>query len=360
MTLSEHLGELRRRLVICLVAFTVAAIATYVFYPHLLTLARRPLCHADPAHCTLIFTSPLEGFGFRLNAVGVGGLVFASPVILYQLWLFVTPGLRANEKRYAVPFVLASVMLFFFGAFIAWLTLPHALGFLIGVAGPGTAPLLTISKYFSLVLALMAIFGLTFEFPVVLVALELAGSSPRRQLASWRRIAIIVIVIVAGVITPSSDPFSMLALAVPMLVFYEGSILIGRLPGSGDRATIPSGEARTAIAMHRRSGEPCSVVRFAVRRRPPFRSTGSSSRRSRTSTPAVRSSSPRRRARARPSSPSTPSRGRSPAGAGRSTRPRSKRSRIRSTATSSASTDPSASDCSPGTSPATATRQSSS
>jgi sec-independent protein translocase protein TatC len=228
MTLSEHLGELRRRLVISLVGFLIAAIATYVFYPHLLHLLKEPLCRAAPGDCSLYVTSPLEGFGTRLNYVGLGGLIFDSPILLFHLWRFVTPGLKANEKRYAIPFVLASLLLFCFGAYVAWLTLPHALGFLHAAAGPGVKNFLTVSKYLDLVLALMAIFGLTFEFPVVLVALMLAGVLSPNQLAHWRRPAIIVIVVVAAVVTPSSDPFSMLALAVPMLVFYEASIHIGR------------------------------------------------------------------------------------------------------------------------------------
>jgi sec-independent protein translocase protein TatC len=230
MTLSEHLGELRRRLMISLAFFLVAAIVVYIFYPHILSLLRHPYCEAaHKGNCQLFVFSPLEGFGARLNVTGYGGLILASPVILYQLWKFVTPGLRANERRYAIPFVTASLVLFCCGAAVAWITLPHALGFLRAVGGPGITQNLQLSKYLSLVMALLLIFGLTFEFPVVLVGLELAGAITPAQLSHWRRIAIISIVIIAGVVTPSSDPFSMLALAVPLLVFYEGSILIGRV-----------------------------------------------------------------------------------------------------------------------------------
>ncbi|HVC25641.1 MAG TPA: twin-arginine translocase subunit TatC, partial [Acidimicrobiales bacterium] len=181
--------------------------------------------------CALYVTGPLEAFGIRLNVTAYGGLVLASPVLLFQLWRFVTPGLRANEKRYAVPFVVATLTLFCFGAYVAWLTFPHALGFLHAVGGPGIKDIFSPSKYLSLIMALMAIFGLTFEFPVVLVALELAGVLTPARLRKWRRPAIVVMVLVAAVVTPSSDPFSMLALAVPMLVFYEVSILIGKLLG---------------------------------------------------------------------------------------------------------------------------------
>lgn len=231
MTLVEHLGELRRRLIICLAAFAAAAIVTYVIYGFLLTFLEHPYCaslHTHGQACDLIVTGPLDGFAIRLNFSAYGGLVLGSPVILFELWRFVTPGLRANEKRFAIPFAAASALLFLFGAYVAWATFPHALGFLHAVSGPGIRELFTPQKYLSLILALMAIFGATFEFPVVLVALELAGVLSSAKLRKWRRPAIIVIVVFAAVVTPSSDPFSMLAMAVPMLVFYELSIVVGR------------------------------------------------------------------------------------------------------------------------------------
>ncbi len=233
MTLTEHLGELRRRLIICVVGFLIAAIVAYVFYPNILKFFEHPYCATLPkGHaCALYVTGPLQAFGIRLNVTGYGGLVLGSPVILYQLWRFVTPGLKANEKRYAVPFVVATMSLFCFGAFVAWLTFPHALGFLHAVGGPGIKDIFSPTSYLGLILALMAIFGLTFEFPVVLVALELANVLTPARLRKWRRPAIVVMVVVAAVVTPSSDPFSMLALAIPMLVFYEASILLGRLFG---------------------------------------------------------------------------------------------------------------------------------
>lgn len=231
MTLTQHLGELRKRLIVCLVGFVVTAILAYVFYPHILTFFEGPYCRSvhKGASCSLYVTTPLQGFGIRLNVTGYGGVVLASPVLLYQLWKFVTPGLKANEKRYAVPFVVATMTLFAFGAYVAYLTFPHALGFLGAVTGPGVKQFYSVQSYLSLIMALMAIFGLTFEFPVVLVALELANVVTPAKLAKWRRPAIVVMVIVSAVVTPSSDPFSMLALAIPMLVFYEASILTGKL-----------------------------------------------------------------------------------------------------------------------------------
>jgi sec-independent protein translocase protein TatC len=229
MTLFEHLAELRRRIIVCAIAFTAAAIVGYIEYGRVLTFLRHPLCRADPGHCTLYVTGPLEGFGVHLDVAGYGGLALASPVILFQLWRFVTPGLKASEKRYAIPFVIATLALFATGVTIAGFTFPHALGFLRAASGTGIQEILSPQKYLNLLLALMALFGLTFEFPVVLVGLELAGVISTVQLRKFLRGAIIIIVIASGVLTPSSDPFSMLAMAVPMLLFYEMSIIIGRL-----------------------------------------------------------------------------------------------------------------------------------
>lgn len=233
MTLGEHLTELRQRLIVSLVAFAVAGVLVYLVYGHILQLLDHPYCQSlhvpdNSAKCRLAVLGPLDGFAIRLNVTGYGGLIVASPVIVYQLWRFVTPGLKANERRYALPFVFATVGLFLLGSFVAWITFPHALGFLHAVSGPDIETLLTAQKYISLMLTLMAIFGATFEFPVVLVALELAGVLTPQKLARFRRLAIIIIVVLAAVVTPSSDPFSMLAMAVPMLVFYEMSIAIGK------------------------------------------------------------------------------------------------------------------------------------
>lgn len=229
MTLVEHLGELRRRLVICAAAFGGAAIVAWVLYPQILHLLEHPYCVSVPRghSCSLFVTGPLEPFGIRLDVTGYGGLMLASPVILFQLWRFVTPGLKAHERRYAIAFTGSSIALFAAGAYVAWLTFPHALSFLHTVGGPGIVDLFSPSKYLTLILALMVLFGISFEFPVVLVGLELAGVIGPAQLRRWRRIAIVAVVVFAGVATPSSDPFSMLALAIPMLAFYEIAILIG-------------------------------------------------------------------------------------------------------------------------------------
>ncbi|HWD23826.1 MAG TPA: twin-arginine translocase subunit TatC [Acidimicrobiales bacterium] len=228
MTLFEHLGELRRRVIICAIAIVICAVVTYVIYPHILNFLLEPYCRVAQGKCFLYAQGPLDAFAIRLDVTAYGAVAIALPVIVFQLWRFVTPGLKANEKKYAIPFSIAAFGLFVLGAVIAWITFPHALQFLHAAGGRQIQQIFSPQKYLNLVGALVLIFGLTFEFPVVLVGLQLARVITPAALSRARRVAIVLIVITAGVITPSSDPFSMLALAVPMLLFYELSIIIGR------------------------------------------------------------------------------------------------------------------------------------
>ena len=172
---------------------------------------------------------PLEGFAIRLKVAGYTGLFLAFPVVLWQLWRFVTPGLHPKEKRYAVPFILSSIVLFAGGAALAYVTFSKALQFLQSVGGPSFEQIYSPAKYLRLVLLMFLAFGLAFEFPVLLVFLEVAGVLTTSQLKKWRRGAAVAILVVAAVITPSQDPWTLLAMAVPMYLFYEASILIGRL-----------------------------------------------------------------------------------------------------------------------------------
>src|ERR1700733_9745870 len=211
MTLTQHLGELRHRLVVCVIAVVVTSLVCVIAYEPILHFLLRPLCsvYATTSHhgagngsllvgnngtCNLYVTAPLDGLTLRVKIALFGGLVLASPVILFQLWRFVTPGLKASERRYAIPFVLATLSLFALGAWIAWITFPHALGFLRAASGSGISEIISPQKYLNLLLALMAIFGLTFEFPVVLVALELARVLTPQMLSKCRRFSIVVII----------------------------------------------------------------------------------------------------------------------------------------------------------------------
>lgn len=229
MTLVEHLSELRNRVLVSAAVFVVAATTAFLVYPWILSFLRHPYCQVAPSHCGFYVTGPLDGLALRVKIAGYGGLFLASPVLLWEFWRFVTPGLHPKEKRYAIPFIIASIGLFTLGCLVAFVTFPHALRWLDSIGGPSLHQILDPTKYLSLIVLLMVVFGITFEFPVVLVSLEVAGVLSAKSLSSWRRWAIVLIVVVAGVVTPSSDPFSMVALAVPLYLFYEISIIVGKL-----------------------------------------------------------------------------------------------------------------------------------
>ena len=230
MPVLDHLTELRNRIIISLVAVTVAAIVVFFFSNAIIEFL--VTYYKDATHGkrdALIVLGPVDGFITRLKVATYGGIVLALPVWLYELWRFITPGLNPKEKKYAIPFVSASIVLFALGAAVAFLTLEPALKFLIQVGGPSQSPQFTSDKYLTLVSLMIVAFGISFEFPVVLVFLLLAHVITTAQLRHFRRWAIVLIVTFAAVITPSQDPYSLFFMAVPMYIFYEASIVIGRI-----------------------------------------------------------------------------------------------------------------------------------
>ena len=231
MTIVEHLTELRSRLVKSLIGIALGAVVGFVLYDSILDVLIAPYCDILPPDraCRLIITDPLEGFSVRLKVSGYTGLLLASPVVMWQLWRFITPGLYSHEKRYAIPFVASSVALFILGAALALWSFPRALDFLVAVGGERLDTFFTPGKYLSLITFMMLAFGLGFLFPVLLVFLQLAGVLTPRRLASWRRYTIVGIFVAVAVITPSGDPVTLCALAVPMVLFYEAAIVVGRL-----------------------------------------------------------------------------------------------------------------------------------
>jgi sec-independent protein translocase protein TatC len=230
MTLVEHLTELRTRLVISVLAVAVGMLIVFIFYETVFDWLVQPYCDTSrDGECRLLQTDPLEGFGVRMRIAGYGGIALAMPVLLWQVWRFVSPGLYSNERRYAVPFVGSALVLFALGASIAYWTMPRALEFLADIGGDNLEQFYSPAKYFRLITYMMLAFGIGFEFPILLVFLQLAGILQVDTLRRSRRYAYVIITILVAVITPSGDPYSMLALSVPMAVFYEISVLIGRL-----------------------------------------------------------------------------------------------------------------------------------
>ncbi|MFZ6002561.1 MAG: twin-arginine translocase subunit TatC [Actinomycetota bacterium] len=237
MTLVEHLTELRDRLIKVVVAVAVGMVIAFALYNQIFEIllgpyedvaASRP--EATLGDGRLLQIDPLEGFAIRMKLAAYGGVAIAMPVILWQIWRFVTPGLYPHEKRYAVPFMVSALLLFVLGAGLAYYTLPRALDFLVAIGGEDNfvtafAP----AKYFTLITYMMLAFGIGFEFPILLIFLQMAGVLSSATLRQGRRYAIVGICVLVAVITPSGDPISMLMLSVPMIVFYEASIVAGRI-----------------------------------------------------------------------------------------------------------------------------------
>jgi sec-independent protein translocase protein TatC len=230
MSVVEHLTELRRRIIIAIIAITLAGVVCFIFSESIIKFFVEYYKDATEGERNqLIFLGPLDAFITRVKVATYGGIVLALPIWLWELWRFITPGLNPNEKRYAIPFVLTSIVLFALGAFVALLTMPKALEFLLNVGGDQLTPELTADKFLSFASLMLVAFGLAFEFPVVLVFLLLARVITTQQLRRWRRPAIVIIVIFAAIITPSQDPYSLFFMVVPMYIFFEASIIIGRV-----------------------------------------------------------------------------------------------------------------------------------
>jgi sec-independent protein translocase protein TatC len=234
MTVLEHLEELRTRLIKLVIAFLVASAICWFLYDEILELLIRPLRGLPESSQiltdgNLIITAPQEAFFVRLKVTAYAGFVLALPVILWQAWQFVAPGLFAREKRFAVPFVVASLALFLAGAAFAFAILPQALRVLAAFGGTEIMLLPRASDYLSFVLLLVLAFGIAFEMPLVLLSLTLVGVISSGTLRRSRRVAWVLILILAAVVTPTQDPYTLIIMALPLGLLYEATILIARL-----------------------------------------------------------------------------------------------------------------------------------
>jgi len=233
MSLVNHLAELRMRLIRSILAVALGAAAVLAFYDPVLKFLTKPyrdLCASRPDfNCdgSLFALGPLDGLSARMRIAGYGGLILALPVLLWQLWRFIVPALSKKEKRYTVPFIVSSVVLFSLGCSIAYWTLSKALQFLISWSGTEVNQAFQITKYISLVTLMILAFGVGFLSPLLLVFLQLVGVlTPRTLLSQWRY-AIVAIFFLAAVITPSGDPITLMALGFPLTVLYFVAIFVG-------------------------------------------------------------------------------------------------------------------------------------
>lgn len=228
MPFLDHLEELRWRIIYALGSLIVAVAIGFVICVRfdIVGLLAGPILPHVPEH-KLVFTHPGEGFTVLLNAATTFGFVVASPVILFQVWAFLAPALHKHERRVAIIVLLAGVLLFVAGALLAFLVVvPLAIPWLMGFAGPSLIPLITAGAYFSFVFAMVLTFGLSFELPIVILALSALGIVTPAILSKYRRHAIVAIIVVGAFLTPGDLIWTTMWLAVPLYLLYEISIAV--------------------------------------------------------------------------------------------------------------------------------------
>jgi sec-independent protein translocase protein TatC len=231
MTIIEHLEELRRVLMISAGAWVVATIGCFFFRNWLFDFLERPIKtvlrnqhqHLTP---TPIITQVTEPLTIPLKVSAIAGFAVALPIILWQVWTFVSPGLKPAERKFAWPFIVSAVILFAAGGAFAYFVMPIGLNFLAGFLGSNATFLPDLNSYLTFFTILIVIFGATFELPIAILLLGMLGIVSSRMLRSRRKGIWVGIVFVALVVTPGADPFTPTALFIPLIVLFEASILI--------------------------------------------------------------------------------------------------------------------------------------
>jgi sec-independent protein translocase protein TatC len=234
MSVMDHLRELRRRIIWVVVIVAAGAVVGWELYGPILDFLKHPYCSVPQRYryqplgadsCVLTYQGVLDGFTARLKVSVIAGAVFTAPLWLYQIWAFITPGLRKNERKYTIIFILSSTLLFVAGMALAYTVLTKGLNILIRTGTDQTQAILTINEYLGFVTLMLVIFGAAFELPLLIIMANLAGVLSARVLKKSQRLGIFLIFLFAAVATPSTDPFTMCAMAVPMVLLFEGAVL---------------------------------------------------------------------------------------------------------------------------------------
>jgi len=232
ISFTSHLEELRKRLIICIGAVIAGFLLSYAFSDQVFALLVRPLKAQLPHDSALIYTGLTEAFLVYLKLSFFAGIFLASPVILWEFWCFLAPGLYDHEKKYAFPFVISSTILFVAGIiFCYFIVFPTAFKFFMGYGSDSLKPLPSIKEYLSFSCKMLLGFGIIFELPIFAVFLSKIGIINEKMLRNQRKFAIVGIFIVAAILTPSPDAASQLLMALPLLVLYETSIIAVKLLG---------------------------------------------------------------------------------------------------------------------------------
>lgn len=229
MPLTAHLAELRSRLIWCMVALAVGFIVCYGFSDKIVAALQSPVVLiGQPLQVPLQIIAPAEAFVTYIKVGLIAGLFLVLPFILYQLWKFVAPGLLEHEKKYTVPFLIGAAVLFYGGGVIFYGILPFVMHFLLSFAKGGIKAQLSVGYYVTFCVRLMIAFGLVFQLPMVVIFLTQLGLVSSRLLVTHFRYAVVVSFVVAAVLTPTTDPVSLVAMVLPMLLLYGLSILAAK------------------------------------------------------------------------------------------------------------------------------------
>jgi sec-independent protein translocase protein TatC len=223
-----HLDELRKRLIVCAIAVGAGFVVSYIFSKHLFSFLILPLTKVLPDESTLIFTSLPEMFIAYIKVALIAGIILAVPVIFYELWMFVAPALYRGEKRYVVPFVVFSTILFVVGSLFGYFVVfPYGFKFFIGFATEDIQALPSVKQYFSFAIRLLLAFGLVFEMPVAVLFLTKIGLITPESMKKYRKFSILGSFVLSAILTPP-DVATQLMMALPIITLYELSILISR------------------------------------------------------------------------------------------------------------------------------------